>query len=282
MWTDTVQIIKDRIASGVYEPSTSTYRSRWFCVLKQDGKSLCLVHDLQPLNAVTIRDSSTLPFVEHFAESFAGYAVYRMMDLFAGYDQRPLYPDSRDLTTFSSPMGPHRLTTVPMGYTNAVQVYQSDMSFILQEEIPDYTYPFIDDLPIKGIVECYEHLDGTYETIPDNPGIRHFIWEHLQNVYRILQCLKVVNITVSAKKFILTAPNATIVGHKCTFEGRIPHDKKVQKIHDWPQCQNITQVRGFLGVCGVLHIFIKGFASIARPLVNLTRKGVPFTWEEPQ
>jgi len=87
MWTDTVQIIKDWIASGVYKPSMSAYRSRWFCVLKQDGKSLCLVHNLQPLNAVTIRDSSNLPFVEHFAESFTGYAVYRMMDLFAGYDQ---------------------------------------------------------------------------------------------------------------------------------------------------------------------------------------------------
>jgi len=43
------------------------------------------------------------------------------------------------------------------------------MSFILQEEIPDYTYPFINDLPIKGVVECYKHLDDTYETIPDNP-----------------------------------------------------------------------------------------------------------------
>jgi len=212
----------------------------------------------------------------------AGYAVYGMMDLFPRYDQQPLHPDLRDLTTFNSPMGPHHLTTVPMGYTNVVQIYQSDMSFILQEEIPNYTYPFIDDLLIKGIVEHYEHLDGTYETIPDNLGICCFIWEHLQNMYRILQCLKVVNITVSAKKFVLTATNATIVGHKCTSEGRILHDKKVQKIHDWPQCQNITQVCGFLGVCGVLRIFIKGFASIAQPLVNLTRKGVSFTWDEPQ
>ncbi|KIJ04280.1 hypothetical protein PAXINDRAFT_38381, partial [Paxillus involutus ATCC 200175] len=81
-----IQIIKDRISSGVYEPSTTSYCSRWFCVVKQDGKSLRLVHDLQPLNAVTIRDSSQPPFVEHLAESFARYAVYGMMDLFAGYD----------------------------------------------------------------------------------------------------------------------------------------------------------------------------------------------------
>lgn len=29
-----VQIIKDKIASGVYEPSNSSYRSRWFCVVR--------------------------------------------------------------------------------------------------------------------------------------------------------------------------------------------------------------------------------------------------------
>jgi len=97
-----------------------------------------------------------------------------------------------------------------MGCTSTVQIYQTDMSFILQEEISDYTYPFINDLPIKGVVECYECPDGTYETIPDNPGICHFIWEHLQNMYHILQCLKVVNIMVSAKKFILAAPDATM------------------------------------------------------------------------
>ena len=33
------------------------------------------------------------------AESFSGYAVYSMMDLFAGYDQRPLHVDSQDMTT---------------------------------------------------------------------------------------------------------------------------------------------------------------------------------------
>ena len=110
-----IKIIKDRIASGVYEPSTASYCSHWFCVLKQDGKSWHLVHDLQPLNAVTIRDASLPPFVEHFAESFAGYAVYGMLDLFAGFDQRPLHPDSRDLTSFLSPVGNLRHIGKDMG-----------------------------------------------------------------------------------------------------------------------------------------------------------------------
>ncbi|KIJ21296.1 hypothetical protein PAXINDRAFT_33615, partial [Paxillus involutus ATCC 200175] len=71
---------------GMYDPLMASYQSCWFCVMKQGGKFLCLMHDLQPLNTVTIQDLSQLPFVEHLAESFASYAVYGMMDLFAGYD----------------------------------------------------------------------------------------------------------------------------------------------------------------------------------------------------
>ena len=119
-------------------------------MLKQDSKTLWLMHDLQPLNAVTIRDSLVPPFVEHLAESFGGYVVYGMMDLFAGYDQRPLHVDSRDMTMFNSPLGPHHLTTLLMGHTNTVQIYQADMAFILQDEIPHHTMPFIDDLPVKS------------------------------------------------------------------------------------------------------------------------------------
>jgi hypothetical protein len=37
-----------------------------------------------------------------------------------------------------------------------------------------------------------------------------------------------------------------------------------------------SQVRSFLGTCGVLHIFIRDFALKVRPLTNLTRKDVPF------
>ena len=248
--------IKDHITSGVYELSAAAYWSRWFCMLKQDGKTLWLVHDLQPLNAVTIRDSSVPPFIEHLAESFGGYVVYGMMDLFAGYDPCSLHMDSRDMTTFNSLLGPHRLTTLPMGHTNAVQIYQADMAFILQDEIPHHTMPFIDDLPVKSKMSQYQRPDGLYKTILENPGIRLFIWKHLTVVHEILQCLQNINATVSAKKFVLAAPDTTIVGHKCTSKGQVPHEAKIQKIRDWPECENLTQVRRFLGTCGMLRIFI--------------------------
>jgi hypothetical protein len=201
-----------------------------------------------------------------------------MMDLYSGYNQRALHEDLRNLTTFGMPLGPHRFTTLPQGHANAVQVYQGDTAFILQHKIPEYTLPFVDNVPVKSVQTCYQREDGTYETIPDNPGIRRFIWEHCIVINHILQCLENVGMTVSTSKFVLVAPTATIVGHKCMFEGCVPEESKVQKICDWPEPTNHTQVRGFLGTCSVLRIFICDFSRIARPLINLTKKDVPFVF----
>jgi hypothetical protein len=95
-------------------------------------------------------------------------------------------------------------------------------------------------------------------------------------INRILQHLENVGATVSASKFILAAPTPTIVGHKCTFKGCVPEESKVQKICDWPEPTNHTQVCRFLGTCGVLRIFIRNFSCIARPLINLMKKDAPF------
>jgi hypothetical protein len=70
-------------------------------------------------------------------------------------------------------------------------------------------------------------------------------------IIHILQRLENVGVTVSASKFILAAPTATIIGHKCTFEGHVPEESKVQKIHDWPEPTNHMQVCGFLGTVTV-------------------------------
>jgi hypothetical protein len=51
-----IRILKEKIDAGVYEEAQSSYRSRWFCVKKKNGE-LRLVHDLQKLNGVSIRDS---------------------------------------------------------------------------------------------------------------------------------------------------------------------------------------------------------------------------------
>ena len=71
-----------------------------------------------------------------------------MLDLYVGYDKRALAESSRDYTTFQSPFGALRLTTLPMGWTNSVPIFHDDVTFILQAETPHITIPYIDDVPV--------------------------------------------------------------------------------------------------------------------------------------
>ena len=172
IYDEVCRIIRSKLDAGVYEPSNSSYRSHWFTVVKKDGKSLRLVHSLEPLNAVTIRQSGVTPMPEHLAELFGGRACVAMLDLYIGYDERLIAESSRDLTTFQTPYGAMRLVTLPMGWTNSVPVFHKDVTYVLHNEIPHITHPYVDDVPVKDPPTRYELPDGGYETIPENPGIR--------------------------------------------------------------------------------------------------------------
>ncbi len=274
-----IDLFKKKIAAGVYEQSDASYRSRWFCVKKKNG-SLRIVHDLQPLNAVTICNTAVPPFVDQFVEGMAACACYSMLDLFVGYNHCVLNISSQDLTTFQTPLGAYWCTVLPQGSTNAVAIFHGDVTFLLEPEMPDIAKPFLDDTAIRGPASRYETPEGGYETIPENDGIRRFIWEHLNDVHRVTHRLSHAGATVSAPKLFLAAPEVIILGHKCTYEGRIPEDSKTAKIRTWPPCKNVTDVRAFLGTAGTMRIWIRNYSAIARPLVDLTRKNVDFIWQE--
>jgi hypothetical protein len=237
---------------------------------------------LQPLNAVSVRDAGLPPILDEFVEPFSGRQCYTVFDMLSGYDARRIHPSSRELTAFWTPLGLLQLTGLPQGYTNSPAEFQRCMVFILQEEIPHTANIFIDDLPIKGPETQYLDQEGKPETLPDNPGIRRFIWEHAKDVHRIMHRIGCAGGTFAPKKAQLCRPEVMILGQKCTTEGRLPDDDKVKKILKWPVPKVPKEVRGFLGLCGTVRIWIKGYSELCRPLTDLYRKGKEFIWEERQ
>lgn len=267
--------LKKQMAAGAYEPSQSSYRSRWFCVAKKDG-NIRIVHDLQALNAVSIRDAGTLPILDDFVEGCAGRWCYTVLDLYWGFHARKVHPAHRGLSAFHSPLGLLQLTAMPMGYTNSPVEFQNCMLFILQDEIPDVANIFIDDCAIKGPNTNYPDKDGKPETIPENSGIRRFIWEHAQDVHRVLHRVGHAGGTFSGKKTQCSRPSALILGQICSKDGRSPDEGKIKKIQDWPIPKNIHHVRQFLGLCGTVRIWIRDYSHITAPLVELKKKDVAF------
>jgi len=119
-----------------------------------------------------------------------------------------------------------------MGYTNSMQIQHGDLTFLLQDEIPDVAVPFVNDVPVKGPPTRYEIGPNLFETLPENPSIRCFTWEHFQNVNRILQRVQHAGSTFSAAKSHICVPSAVVVGHLCTYEGRFLDTAHIQKIVD--------------------------------------------------
>ena len=58
--------------------------------------------------------------------------------------------------------------------------------------------------------------------------------------------------------------------------------KKLQGIVDWPIPKTPTNVQRFLGFTGYYCYFMPNYSSIARPLLDLTKKTTPWHWGEQQ
>lgn len=61
-----------------------------------------------------------------------------------------------------------------------------------------------------------------------------------------------------------------------TSEGLQPDPAKVKVVQEYPIPKSVKDVRAFMGLTNYYRKFIKGFAQIASPLHDLTKKGTAF------
>jgi len=58
--------------------------------------------------------------------------------------------------------------------------------------------------------------------------------------------------------------------------------EKVQEVVEWPVLKRVKDVQKFLGLANYYRWFVKDFAKIARPLYEMTRKEIKWSWGEKQ
>ena len=69
------------------------------------------------------------------------------------------------------------------------------------------------------------------------------------------------------------------LGHVIGANGVQVHPEKIRAILDWPTPKNVTELKGFLGLCTYYRRYVSGFSQMTASLTDLTKKGA-FSWSE--
>jgi len=56
--------------------------------------------------------------------------------------------------------------------------------------------------------------------------------------------------------------------------------EKVQEVVEWLIPKNVKNVQKFLGLANYYRQFVKDFAKIVRPLYEIMKKEIKWSWEE--
>jgi len=182
---EVVDIVKKKLEYGALERCCGPYCNPWFLVPKK-SEGYRLINAAQRLNAVNIKDASLSPSSEEYSEDFAGFPLLSLLDLFSGYDPRKLDLSSRDMTAFQILLGLLRMTALPQGYANGVQVFDRMMKKILKHQIASRIgKPFIDDVAVKPASQSmFLDKNGIPEKVA--PGIRKYVLEAIISLDKIL------------------------------------------------------------------------------------------------
>ena len=78
-------------------------------------------------------------------------------------------------------------------------------------------------------------------------------------------------------------PDATEVvflGHTVSGDGVRPNPTNIEKIASWPKPKTAKQVKQLVAMGSYYRRYVRDFASIVRPMIDLTKKGKKFIWLE--
>jgi len=93
----------------------------------------------------------------------------------------------------------------------------------------------------------------------------------LQHVKEVLDTIRENNLSLKTTKCHFFRQELKFLGHIISKDGIKPDPEKIQAVVNWDEPTNQTQVRGFLGMTTYFKRYIKGYAKVAAPLMELTK-----------
>jgi hypothetical protein len=249
--------VKEMQEAGVIQPSESPWASPIVLVKKKDGSNRFCI-DFRKLNDVTVKDAYPLPRIEDNLDVLEGSKFFSTLDLASGYWQVKVKEEDKCKTAFITRNGLWEFNVMPFGLCNAPATFQRLMEKILSGLQWKTLALYLDDVIV-------------FATTLD---------EHIARLKEVFQRIQGAGLKLKPKKCDFLRESVNFLGHLVDSNGIRTDPEKISKIKDWPRPTSVTEVRTFIGLTSYYRKFIKGYAKIAAPLHELTKKDSRFYWSE--
>ena len=248
------EAVNKLLRQGVIQESNSPWASPIVLVRKKSGESLCV--DYRRLNQVTVKDAYPLPKIQDCLDALGGSTIFSTLDMTSGYNQVPVRAKDIPKTAFVTRHGLYEFKSAPFGLTNMPATFQRVMELALRGLSWTSCVIYLDDVIVLG------------STFTD----------HINKLRQVLSRLKAANFKLKPSKCALLQNEVPFLGHIVSKQGLSPNPDNIRKVSEWPVPENVTEVRQFLGLASYYRRFVRNFASVAKPLNNLTKKDSALSW----
>ena len=233
--------------------------ARAFVVPKPGGKWR-LVIDYRHLNDNIENITYLIPIIEDRIVEEGKNALWSIFDLEDGFHQMPLSPDSRHLTSFTTPWGVFEWQVLPMGLKTSPSQYQRMVSYCLDSI---KLKPYIDDV-----------LKGTPRNIDTGQVDDTVCKQHDIQLREVFTLFRKYKLTVKRTKMHLFVRKVKFCGHILCNGQRMSSPEKRAAIEKWrwEDIRTPKHLKSFLGLTQWYAIYMRNYAKYAGILSEALRK----------
>ena len=255
------EFIKEHVQKGYIRLSKSPYATPFFFIKKKDGR-LRPVQDYRQLNEWTIRNRYPLPLISELISRVHGASLFSKFDIRWGYNNVRIKEGDKWKVAFITNQGLFEPRVMFFGLTNSPTMFQTMMNTIFAEELHEnWLTIYMDNILVHTTDDVAAHREKVHKVL-------HKLRQH--DLYLKLEKCQFEQKKVEFLEVILEKETVQM------------DPTKTKGIADWKTPQNLKDVHTFLGLTGFYRYFVPNYSKVARPLIELTKKAVPFHWDEAQ